>query len=169
MSLAQNKEAGFTLMELTISIVIMGILTLVGYGVIALNANTFNMVNSNTIQRWDVRKAMQQLKKDCQMIKPELLISVSGGGVKTDNLSFRTLSHSTIYYRRNASGVLQKKVGSGSWRDLVDHLTVAPFRFLNSNLTPTGTKADIKFIEVDLNRVVDSDNFQLTEQFYVRN
>ena len=41
---AQNREAGFTLMELIVSIVIMGILTLVGYGVIALNANTFNMV-----------------------------------------------------------------------------------------------------------------------------
>ena len=166
---AQNREAGFTLMELIVSIVIMGILTLVGYGVIALNANTFNMVNTNTIQRWDIRKAMQQLKKDCQMIKPELLVTVSAGGHKTDILTFQTLDHNTVYYRRNASGVLQKKINAGTWKNLVENLTVAPFRFLDSNLSPTATKAHIKFIEVDLSRTVDSRNFRLTEQFYVRN
>ena len=164
-----NRESGFTLMELVVSIIILGILTLVGYGVIALNTNTFNMVNTNTIQRWDVRKAMQQLKNDCQMIRPQLLLSVSSGGNKTNNLSFNTIDNNTISYRRNGSGMLQKKINTANWIDLVDHLTVEPFRFLDSNLSPTGTKADIKFIEVDLSRTENSKNFRLTEQFYVRN
>ncbi len=172
MSISMRKyreEAGFTLIELVVSIVILGILSLVGYGIIALNASTFNMVNTNTIQRWDVRKAMQELKHDCQMIDPNRLVAVGGGGNKTDLLTFVTLENNTIRYKRNSSGILQKKINSGSWRNLVEHLTTAPFRFLNTNMAPTSVISEITFIEVDLQRTVDSKTFTLTEQFYVRN
>ena len=66
-----KKETGLTLVELIVAISVLGVLAVFSTGIIVTNTQTFNLVYTNTIQHWDVRKAMQILRHDLQMINPE--------------------------------------------------------------------------------------------------
>lgn len=167
--LCMQAESGLTLMELVVAMAIMGILIVVSYGVIAMNAATFNVVETSTVQRWDVRKAMQMLRHECQMIDRQKFGPIGHHGKKSNRLVFTTLDGDRIVYRRNSSSILQRKANSGAWTNLVDELTVKPFRFLDVNLNPTSTLNDVAFVEVELSRTEAGQTFTLLERFYVRN
>lgn len=163
-------------MELVVVIAILGIFALFSTGLISVSAQTFNLVNLNTTQHWEVRKAMQTLKHDIQMMDSQTLDSWghgSGGyGYRNgweDKLGFRTVDNVLIKYRLVSPGTLERQVSGGGWSTLIENLNYFPFQYQDVNSNTTTTIANLAFIEVDLDRTVDSNNFQLLEKFYVRN
>ncbi len=178
MKLTKN-QIGFTVMELIVAIVIMGVLAGVGFGVIVLNVRTFNAINQNTVQRWDVRNAMQLLEHDIQMLHPDNLL---GGGFgngqghaygalrnRGKKLYFTDIDGNTVRYRMDNSGNLERRIGSSGWTLILAHLTESPFQYLDidENLTPN--KDDILYIDVVLSQTVTGKNVTISERFYVRN
>jgi PKD repeat protein len=155
-------------MELVVSIVVLGVLSIVTYGVIALNANTFKTVQDNTVKRWDARKTMQMLEKDIQMINPDKISSMPATNDPVNYLYFTNDDGKLVQYLLNA-GALKRKEGSGAWSVILDNVDTNPFQFLDQSSNPTHTKADIRYIEVTLSQTIDSKNYTIKKKFYVRN
>ncbi len=167
--LISSNSRGFTLMELVVSIVVLGVLGIVTYGVIALNANTFKTVQDNTVKRWDARRTMQMLEEDIQMINPDKVSGMPGTNDPVNYLYFTNDDGKLVQYILNANGELKRKEGTGAWSVILDHIDVNPFQFLDQYSNPTHTKADIQYIEVTLSQTIDSKNYTIKKKFYVRN
>lgn len=161
-------QEGFTLIELVISIVILGILSLVTYGVIALNSRTFNSVKDNTLAYWDIRRAMQILRQDIQEIRPGNLIPEANGTFSTARLSFRSLDGNTITYRKDGQ-YLQRKVNQQNWLTLLSGVQQNPFGFFDVNSVNTNNKNNVVFIQVILEAEQNSKTVALEDKFYARN
>ena len=171
-----NDEKGFSLFELVIAIALLGVFALFSTGIIAINSETFNLINMNTTQKWDVRKAMQILKHDIQMIDPQALDNwgqgqQSGYGYRHgwhDKLYFITIDGIRMRYRYT-SGSLQRRVGNGSWTEIIDNLNYYPFSYQDVSSTITTNKDVVAFIVVDFDRTLNGNTYSLMEKFYVRN
>lgn len=163
-----SSQKGFSLFEMVIAIAIVGILSFVTYGVIALNANTYNMIHSNTTLRWDMRKAMQLIQTDVHMMDIPTIQAMNGAGKTSNQIRFDTMSGDNIRYQWHGNK-LRRRVNGGAWLELTDELEKKPFRYLDVDLNPTANQNDVAFVQVNLSRTVDGQNFTLTERFYVRN
>lgn len=164
----RKRQQGFSLFEMVIAIAIIGVLSFVTYGVIALNANTYNMVHANTTLRWDMRKAMQLIQADVQMMDVSTIQSMNGAGKTSNQLRFSTMDGDNIRYQWQGTK-LRRRVNGGAWLELTDALEKKPFRYLDVDLNPTNNQNNVAFVQVNLNRTVHGQNFTLTERFYVRN
>jgi len=156
-------------MELVVSIVVLGILSLVGYGIIVLNARTFNSIKDNTVSHWDIRRAMQILRQDIQEIRPDNIIPPIKGQLSASELQFKALDGKVIYWRLNSSDILQRKVDTQPWMTFLEKVQTAPFSYLDIKGRVTNNKSKVVFIKVDLNTLNANKNVTLSDKFYVRN
>lgn len=163
-----KDQRGFTLIELVTTIVILGILSLFSYGIIVLNARTFNDIKNNTVDNWDLRRAMQLLKNDVQKIRPENLIMPKGNNFSSAQLQFKSMEGNVIAYRKNADS-FQRRVDKDAWITLLNGLKKPPFSYLNLHSTPTNNKNEVVFIQASFRIEKEGRVIKLDDKFYVRN
>ncbi|GEM_PF-4623078 len=159
-----SNEDGFTIIEVVVTIIILGILSLFGYGIVALNARTFSTVQQNTVARWDLRTAMRIVKNDLKMIDPQYI----SGSLAADQIEF-TGGDGHVYRYNVNSGNLQRKVDSGSWSTILSHVTSDPFAYEDQNQNTTNNKNDLVYIVIHLVTTTNGRTTTLTEKIYVRN
>ncbi len=82
---------GFTLMELVVVIVIMGILALVVTGITSFSARTFSRVFNSTQVRWELRNAMERLQRDFRRLSPDSLLRI-----EPNRVTFYDIDHQYV-------------------------------------------------------------------------
>jgi len=156
-------QSGFTLLELIVSITVMGIVAGVVIGVVALHARTVNIVSSRTLARYDVRQTLRILRDDVQQISPENLI-YNGGDLTADQLEFTDLNANHIIYTRSNGGVFAR-----NGTTLLNNVQQDPFTYRDINLNATNLREDVRYIDVSFDVLYGSQNVTIEDRFYVRN
>lgn len=163
-----HKQEGYTLLELAVTLTIFGVVALITYGIIGMNARTFEQVTTNTVGRWDIRKTMGIIKQQVQGIDPTTLhpSSFAGGGRR---LRYVNEAGQTVNIRRTGGGNLQFRRGSGPWTTMIRNIQQNPFTYRDINLATTTVAANVVYIDINLVQVVNGRTIQLQERMYVRN
>lgn len=154
-------------MELVISIVVLGIISGFGYGILVLNAKTFNFVTQHTIARWDARKAMNSLKNELRMMRPQNILG--SAALSPQKLFFKDIHGDICRFLYTGNGRLRRQINSGRWDVLAEELQNPPFSYLDINQHKTINKNDLAYIRIDLQVKQKSEIVQLSETVYVRN
>jgi len=163
------RQGGFTLLELVIVISLLGLLSLFTFGLLGLNAQTFNTVMDRTVSRWEPRKAIGLLRNELQGIDQSGLqaICLTGSGAY---LRYLNDAGQQITFRKTAAGALQRQEGAGAaWNTIITHVRNNPFTFLDENLDPAVTLAGIVYIGVELNVEINEENSEFQALFFLRN
>jgi len=171
MSKVQRKsrvygQSGFTLIELVVSIVILGILSVLTYGIVAMNARTFKTVSDNTTAQWELRQTMSRIKRDLQMLEPALILGT--GKLSSQALSFKTVDGHTMRFRRKGSQ-FERRWDTGGWQVLLKNLRQDPFVYLDKDLNSTTDKQKLNYINIRLAVLLNGKTVTLNEKVYVRN
>ena len=158
-----KEETGFTIMELTVSIIIMGVLASVTMGIIYFNAHSMNVVSNNTLARIELRSAMNRLRRDIQKMD-------SGSIVQADasHLYFIDIDGNLLRYRYN-NGQLDRSDDGTTWTALLNNLTATPFVYRDTDLAVTVVLSEIRFVDVALNFHYEGENYIAGNRLYVRN
>jgi len=71
------NEKGFSLVEMIVVLIIIGLISSIAYGVILLNAGTFKTLSTEISKRWELRNALRIMRQDFSQIDPANIISFS--------------------------------------------------------------------------------------------
>ncbi len=161
-----NAEYGFTLIELVVSMVILGILSVLTYGIVAMNAQTFKIVGDNTTAQWDLRQTLSRIKRDLQMMEPHRIIGT--GKLSSKTLAFKTTDGHTLRFRRKAN-LFERRWDTEGWQVLLKNLQQDPFIYLDKDLNKTTDKKKLDYIHIRLAVLLNGKTVTLNEKVYIRN
>ncbi len=185
----KQKEKGFSLVELVVVVTILGMILGIAYGVILLNARTFGKLSASIETQWEMRKAMNIMRKDFQNLDPQKIVSfLSGGHGHGFGHGYGHHGHgggvaiagSKRIYFFNNTGILIKyvwvnhfllrKEGGKPWSVLLSNVEEAPFILFDQAMNNAATKDKIKYIGVHL-AVLDQNKKKVISDdiFYIRN
>ncbi len=181
----RQKEKGFSLVELVVVVTILGMIIGIAYGVILLNARTFGKLSDSIETQWEMRKAMNIMRKDFQNLDPQKIVAfLSGGhghgyGHHGHGGGVAIAGSKRIYFFNNL-GVLIKyvwvnhfllrKEGGKPWSVLLSNVEEAPFILFDQAMNNAASKDQIKYIGVHL-AVLDGNKKKVisNDMFYLRN
>ncbi len=191
----KTDENGFSLIELVVVVTILGMIIGIAYGVILLNAQTFGKLSGTIETRWEMRKAMDIMRKDFQNLDPQKIVGFfSGGHGHGHGHGFGyghghhghgggggvSLIGSKRIYFVNYNGVLiryvwanhflLRKEGAKPWHVLLDNVQEPPFLLFDQSMHSATTRDKVKYIGVHL-AVLDGSKKKVIsdDMFYLRN
>lgn len=155
---AIQQETGFTLMELTVSSVVMGIIAVVAFTIVYNQTTTFNKMFNHTVAMGDARKAVKLMRTDFRNLSGEKIIKMTN-----DHFKFLDENNKPIDYQYAGNQIERNK------SSILSGVKKAPFSYLNALQKKTTKKDSVKFIQVNLLVVSDKESYELQETIYARN
>jgi len=75
-----------------------------------------------------------------------------------------------ITFRKTVGGALQRQEGAGeTWNTIISHVQNNPFSFLDENLDPAVSLAEIVYIQIELTVEINGESSELQTMFFARN
>jgi prepilin-type N-terminal cleavage/methylation domain-containing protein len=152
------KENGFTLLELIMVIVIMGIMALVMTGIIGTQAQSFvSTFNSSSILH-EGRRTIDMLRSDLHGLSADNINTMDA-----DHLIFTDSDGNTLDYELSDSTLSRN--GTITARFLKQN----PFSYLDIDQSETAVTADVVFIKITLDFERYNEYHKHEEIVYLRN
>lgn len=153
-----KKENGFTLMELVVAMIILGIIGTVATIIIFNQTRTFNRVFNQTDAMYDTRKAIGIIRKDIQNLSVENITNMESGNFQyTDN------DGNTVKYEVSGNNLLKND------NNILNGLNENPFTFLNAEKNLTASSDSVRFFQVRLSVTRNEESVLVEELIYARN
>jgi len=163
-----NKNNGFTLIELVVSITIMGILSVVAVAIINVGIDSYNLYTAKSTMGREAQNTMRYMHDTISMADPAT-ISYSTSA----RFRFVTTSGDLVYFRyRSAySDMVYITTGSSS-RRILHNITAFTFTYAKSDGTAwvaTDPVDEINRITVNYNLSMLGQSENYTYNFTIRN
>ncbi len=154
-----QPQAGFTLMEMSVALTVLGIVGVIVFGIIHNQVNTFSTVFSNTAAVSDIRKTVRLMRRDFQNL---------------DNSSISTMKSSKLVFKDSDGDEVSYVLSGGNLtrneKVVLENVARAPFTYLKSSQKETASSDSLRFIGVNLSVLaVNTDTVSVSETIYVRN
>ncbi len=154
-----RDQSGFTLMELIISMIIMGIVLSFSVGIIALNGEAVKRIYTQSSGSSEIRNALRQMRADIQKMSADSILHAL-----PDRLAFYDIDGNYINYHIINDKLLRNN------QTMLDNLNQTPFVYRDADFQPISSPVNaIQFVEVTLTFSKNEQTFRYTDVFYVRN
>lgn len=154
-----SKQKGFTLIELIMVIVLLGIIAIVSSRVLIQGLNAFitgqNVVEAN----WQGQLALERMTRDIRALRSPSDISTA----TASQLVFTDTTGTTITYA--LSGTTLTRNGQA----LANGIAGFTLSYFDRNGGGSPATANIRYITIDLNITEDNANYSVTTSVYPRN
>ncbi len=152
-------QAGFTLMEMSVAITVLGIVGVIVFNIIHNQVNTFSTVFNNTVAVSDIRKTVRLMRRDFQNLDNSSISTM-----KSSKLVFKDSDGDEVAYVLDGSNLTRNE------KVVLENVATNPFTYLKSDKKETGSQDSLRFIKVDLAVLaVNTDTVSVSETIYVRN
>lgn len=138
--------AGFTLIELVLSIAILGIVVGLLSGLMSESLRSYGIVSDRRVSLDAVRLATGRFKRELILIESTDDID----SFSANSIQFDLPSETNISYSRSGNNLMRKS------DVLANNVSYLDFDYLDSSGNETGTKANIRSVRIEM--VLDSAN-----------
>lgn len=143
-----ERNGGFTLVEIVISIVLLGILAAVGSTMISDSATVANVTNLNQTSLSQSRYAVERLAREIREVR--LVSNAYDISTRTSNSMTFTKSDGVVVAITLSSANLSLGYPPGSSSFLTNEATVFSLSYLAVDGTPSLNNTDIRFVQIAL-------------------
>lgn len=156
-------QQGFTLIEMVIVIVILGIIASMSSQLLMQGLNTFttgeNIVNAN----WQGQIAIERMSRDISLIRSPTDIS----NIASNNFAFTDVNNNTLTYSLSGTDLVLTQNGSNVI--LARGIQSLTFTYFDKTGASTGTASSVRLIGVSINVTGNNVNYTLSTMIYPRN
>lgn len=181
----RHRLHGFTLIEIVIGLVLLGLLGVVGANMISGSVFTNQAISNEKLAYASARYALERMSREIRemqydTVNSKMAIATPALDMTANRLSFTKTGLSantlvTLTFSGTVPGAISLAYSGGSAEDLVQNLsnTGGVFTYLQADgTTPTTDPATVRYVRIDLN--VKPDNTQnqvlaLSNVIYLRN
>ena len=150
-----THQQGFTLIEMTLVIVLLGILSSVGVNMIADSYVTTQLVNNSNAYTSTARYAMERLSREMRQISYDtntksLLISTAAASQMSFTESDLSTTE-TVTIHMNGTSLMLNNATLGTDAVLAEHVTAFSLQYFDANMaTPPASIGQIRFVQINL-------------------
>lgn len=168
----KNKQAGVTLIELVLSIIILSVIVISMSNFMSSSTKAYNVVQSSTENHNQLSYAMGRMGneiKSVDYVNPNFVINnnYSASKFEFDNTDGVTV---ILEYTLGVLSLSYSTVAGGTAYTLADSVTSFSFDYFKSNgVDPPADVTEIQFIEFDLTITDDGVNYHSKSRVGLRN
>jgi prepilin-type N-terminal cleavage/methylation domain-containing protein len=153
--LSTPRQHGFTLVELTLVIVLLGILSTVGVNMISDSYTTTQIINNGNANTSTARYAMERMSREMRQVaidgatKEFIITTASSTQMSFTKANFSTQESVTIH--SNGSALLLSNSALGVEANLAEHVSLFTLTYFDADMaTPPARNGLIRFVEIKL-------------------
>src|SRR3990167_6623069 len=151
-----RKLAGFTLIELVMVMVIIGILAAISSVILSQGFNAYFAGKNVTDASWQGVSALEHMARDIRAIRSPSDITAA----TTSQLVFTNISGSSITYQLSGTTLMRNS------QPLADGIQSLTFSYFSRNGAVTATPSLICYIRITLNVTQNNSDFTMTTAIY---
>ena len=141
--MTKQKQLGFTMVEMIISLVIMGIISVVIGKILFQAYQDFLVSNNITEADWNGFVALERIVKDIHNIQSAAAITV----INPSQLAFTDMSGNSVQYKLSGNSLIRNSQTMASG---VQSLALS---YLDKNGASTATTANVRYITMTISLV----------------
>ncbi len=122
---------GFTLIELVISITILGIISIVIVSILTVGVDSYNLFTSHSTMSRETQNLMRIMSDKIPMAIPGTIATATASGFIFNNTNGETIE----FEYRSGQADLRYKLNSGSFREILNNITAFVFSYAKSDGT----------------------------------
>ena len=148
-------QQGFTLVEMVLAIILLGILSSSGLNMISDSYNSTRIINNGNANTSTARYAIDRMSRDLRQVtfnsatKALMISNASATLMSFTKSNFSTLE--TVTIQLNGTSLLLSNSTVGNDFLLVEHVTALTFQYFDVNMTsPPASNGVIRFVQINL-------------------
>lgn len=146
----KKNSKGFTLIEIIITIVIVGIISGIAAVIIAQGVRSYTDEQGRSDMRYRAELALERMSREIRMIR-----SASAADIPTmtgSTLRYTDINGAAMGFRLNGGAIERTEDNGATWNPLATNVT-APwgnlFTYLDSAGSVTGSQASLWFVQIE--------------------
>lgn len=158
MLMPQRKFTGFTLLEMIVVIVIMGIIAVVGATFLQQGFSVYFTRQNITDANWQGRFALEQMSRKIRVVRSPAGITTAAAS----NFVFTDINGNSNNYQLSGTTLQYNAL------PLIDGVNTLTFTYLDRNGIATATLANIRYVVITMNITLNGVNYNLRSAVNLR-
>lgn len=157
------KQDGFTLLELTLIIIITGIIVSMSFQVLYQAIDGYFTAVNTTDANWQAQISMQTMGRSIKSIRSpnDILVATA------NTLTFVNINNNTLHFSLNGNSIVQTR--NNNAQVLADGISSLRFDYFDKTGVSTNTPANIAYIRITINVTQKNTNFSVISAIFPSN
>ena len=147
----RSRETGFTLVEIVIVIVIIGIMSTLAAMIILQGATSFSTEYSTSNAQYQSRLAMERMAREIRLIRSQTAADIPTMGANT--IMYTNIQGTLMGFQLSAGSIQRSQDNGTTWQTLATGVTALTFTYLQQDgVTVATTATALWYVVIDITR-----------------
>jgi MSHA biogenesis protein MshO len=163
-----KNSSGFTLIEMVIVIVLVGILATIAATIIMQGVRAYSDEQSRSDAHYQARLAVERMSREIRLIRGNADISVMNGTL----LRFTDINGSQMGFRLNGGNIERTEDNAVSWQTLATNITGTGgniFTYLDDNGATTAASTSLWLVQIQFIATQGTESIDIRTTVHPRN
>lgn len=161
------KSSGFTLVEIIIVIVIIGIISGIAALIILQGVKAYSDENNRSDMHYQTRLAVERMAREIRLIRSQAVGDISI--MNPADISFTDIQNNRVRFQLSAGTVRRSPDNGITWQTLSSGVQTLTFSYLKQDGVTVATAATLWFVAIDMTDQQGSETLQMRTRVHPMN
>lgn len=165
-----SRQAGFTLVEIIITIVIIGIIASIAANIILQGARIYSTEDSRSNVHYQARLAVERMAREIRMIRSASATDITTGTMSATNLQFYDVNNNNIQFQRTGASAPYTITRNGIiLANNVQSMTLSYWQLNGTTAVTAATITSLWFVDISVTVQQGTETLQVQTRVHPMN